>query len=92
MTGLLLRVRAGQACLVLPDSVLTQVWRGGTGRQARIAALLGLKSERCVTVPLETAAARVAPGAHLLAVFCDTAISARWLSELCRWSEANGGN
>lgn len=58
MTGLLMRVRAGQARLVMPDSVLAQVWRGGTGKQARISALLGLKPERCVMVPLETAAAK----------------------------------
>ena len=58
MTGLLMRVRAGQARLVVPDSVLAQVWRGGTGRQARISALLGLKPERCVMVSLETAAAK----------------------------------
>ena len=58
MTGLLMRVRTGQARLVLPDAVLAQVWRGGAGKQARIAALLGLKAGRCVTVPLETAAAK----------------------------------
>lgn len=58
MTGLLMRVRAGQARLVVPDSVLAQVWRGGTGKQARISAVLGLKPERCATVPLETAAAK----------------------------------
>lgn len=58
MTGLLMRVRAGQARLVVPDGVIAQVWRGGTGRQARISALLGLKPERCVTVPLNTAAAK----------------------------------
>lgn len=58
MTGLLMRVRAGQARLVVPDGVVAQVWRGGTGRQARISALLGLKPEQCVTVPLETAAAK----------------------------------
>lgn len=58
MTSLLMRVRSGQARLVVPDSVIAQVWRGGTGRQARISALLGLKPERCVTVPLQTAAAK----------------------------------
>ncbi|MGH3873884.1 MAG: hypothetical protein ACRDSR_20665 [Pseudonocardiaceae bacterium] len=58
MTSLLMRVRAGQARLVVPDGVIAQVWRGGTGRQARISALLGLTPERCVTVPLETTAAK----------------------------------
>lgn len=58
MTALLMRVRAGQARLIVPDSVLAQVWRGGTGRQARVSALLGLKPERCVMVPLETAVAK----------------------------------
>lgn len=58
MTALLMRVRAGQARLIVPDGVLAQVWRGGTGRQARISTLLGLKPERCATVPLETAAAK----------------------------------
>lgn len=58
MTGLLMRVRAGQARLVVPDGVVAQVWRGGMGRQARISALLGLKPERCATVPLETTAAK----------------------------------
>lgn len=58
MTGLLMRVRAGNARLVVPDAVVAQVWRGGTGRQARISALLRLKPERCLTVPLETATAK----------------------------------
>ncbi|MGH4014461.1 MAG: PIN domain-containing protein [Pseudonocardiaceae bacterium] len=58
MTSLLMRVRSGQARLVVPDGVLAQVWRGGTGRQARISALLGLKPERCMTVPLQTATAK----------------------------------
>jgi predicted nucleic acid-binding protein len=58
MTGLLQRVRDGQARLVVPDGVVAQVWRGGTGRQARISALLGLTPERCVTIPLETTAAK----------------------------------
>lgn len=58
MTGLLMRVRAGQARFIVPDAVLAQVWRGGTGRQARISALLGLKPERCIMVPLETSAAK----------------------------------
>ncbi|HEY6421702.1 MAG TPA: PIN domain-containing protein [Pseudonocardiaceae bacterium] len=58
MTGLLMRVRAGQARLVVPDGVVAQVWRGGTGRQARISALLGLKPEQCATVSLETSIAK----------------------------------
>jgi len=44
--------------LVVPDPVVAQVWRGGSGRQARVAALLGLKPERCTTVPLDTEAAK----------------------------------
>lgn len=58
MTSLLKRVVSGQARVVVPDAVLAQVWRSGTGRQARLAALIGLKPEQCRTVPLDTAAAR----------------------------------
>jgi hypothetical protein len=58
MTALLLQVRRGQARLVLPDAVLAQVWRGGHGRQARLAALLGLKPEQCAKVPLDSDAAK----------------------------------
>ncbi|MEU9885472.1 PIN domain-containing protein [Sphaerisporangium sp. NPDC051011] len=58
MTDLLMQVRRGQARLVLPDAVLAQVWRGGRGRQARTAALLGLKPEQCVKVPLDTESAK----------------------------------
>lgn len=58
MTALLLRVRSGEARLILPDAVLAQVWRGGSGRQARIAALLGLQREQCERVALETDAAK----------------------------------
>lgn len=58
MTGLLLRVRSGQARLIVPDAALAQVWRGGAGRQARIAALLGLEPEHCTKVPLDTEAAK----------------------------------
>jgi hypothetical protein len=58
MTRLLMDVRSGAACLVVPDAVLAQVWRGGAGRQARIAALLGLKPERCGKVALDTDAAK----------------------------------
>lgn len=58
LTALLLQVRAGRARVIVSDAVLAQVWRGGTGRQARIATLLGLKSEQCVKVPLETEAAK----------------------------------
>jgi hypothetical protein len=54
MTRLLMDVRSGAARVIVPDSALAQVWRGGTGRQARIAALLGLKPERCVKIALDT--------------------------------------
>ena len=58
MTRLLMDVRSGAARVIVPDAVLAQVWRGGTGRQARIAALLGLKPERCAKVALDTDAAK----------------------------------
>jgi predicted nucleic acid-binding protein len=58
LTALLVQVRAGQARVVVPDAVLAQVWRGGSGRQARISALLGLGPQRCTSVPLDTAAAK----------------------------------
>lgn len=58
ITALLMQVRAGGARMIVPDAVLAQIWRGGSGRQARIAALLGLKSEQCMKVPLETGAAK----------------------------------
>lgn len=58
MTALLARVRAGHARLLVPDAVVAQVWRGGTGRQARIAVLLGLKPEHSRAVPLDTTAAK----------------------------------
>lgn len=58
MTALLARVRAGQARLLIPDAVVAQVWRGGSGRQARMAAMLGLKPEYCTAVPLDTDAAK----------------------------------
>ncbi|MPZ67681.1 MAG: PIN domain nuclease [Pseudonocardiaceae bacterium] len=58
MTALLLRVRSGHARLVVPDAVLAQVWRGGSGRQARIAALLGLQRKQCERVALETDTAK----------------------------------
>ena len=51
LTALLLQVRAGRARVVVPDAVLAKVWRGGTGRQARIAALLGLSPQQCLKVP-----------------------------------------
>jgi len=41
-----------------PDAVVDQEWRGGSGRQARVAALLGLKPEQLTTVALDTAAAK----------------------------------
>lgn len=58
MTRLLIEVRSGAARVIVPDAVLAQVWRGGAGKQARIAALLGLKPERCATVALDTDAAK----------------------------------
>jgi hypothetical protein len=58
MTELLMRVRSGEARLIVPDAVIAQVWRGGGGRQARISALLGLKSQQCAKVPLDTVAAK----------------------------------
>ncbi len=42
MTRLLMEVRSGAARVIVPDAVLAQAWRGGAGKQARIAALLGL--------------------------------------------------
>jgi hypothetical protein len=58
MTRLLMEVRSGAARVIVPDAVVAQVWRGGTGKQARIAALLGLKPEHCATVALDTDAAK----------------------------------
>lgn len=58
MTALLRRVRAGQATVIVSDAVLAQVWRGGSGRQSRLAALIGLKPDQCLKVPLDTAAAQ----------------------------------
>jgi predicted nucleic acid-binding protein len=58
MTALLIRVRAGEARVLIPDAVIAQVWRGGTGRQARVAALLGLKRDRCTRLRLDTLAAK----------------------------------
>lgn len=58
MTSLLRRVLDGRLRVVVPDAVLAQVWRGGSGRQARIATLVGLDPDRCTAVPLDGAAAR----------------------------------
>lgn len=58
MTRLLMEVRSGAARVIVPDAVLAQVWRGGTGRQARIAALVGLRPEQCATVALDTVTAK----------------------------------
>lgn len=58
MIALLLDARAGRARLIVSDAVLAQVWRGGSGRQARLASLVGLSEDRCERVPLDTAAAR----------------------------------
>lgn len=58
MTALLARVREGTARILVPDAVVAQVWRGGSGRQARISVLLGSRSPHYTPVPLDTAAAR----------------------------------
>lgn len=58
MTALLMRVRAGEARMLVPDAVIAQVWRGGSGRQARVAALLSLKRDRCARLRLDTQAAK----------------------------------
>jgi hypothetical protein len=58
MTRLLMEVRSGAARVIVPDAVLAQVWRGGAGKQARIAALLGLKPEQCATAAIDTDAAK----------------------------------
>lgn len=54
MLELLRRVRADGGRLVLADSVLAQVWRGGSGRQARIATLLALRPDTCTRSALDT--------------------------------------
>ena len=58
MTRLLMDVRSGAARMIVPDAVLAQVWRGGAGRQAQVAALLGLTPERCAKVALDTDTAK----------------------------------
>ncbi|GII76056.1 hypothetical protein Sru01_10380 [Sphaerisporangium rufum] len=58
MTELLILVRREEAQLIMPDAVLAQVWRGGHGRQARLAALLGLRPDQCAKVSLDTEAAK----------------------------------
>lgn len=58
MLELLRRVRAGRGRLILPDPVLAQAWRGGSGRQARISTLAALRPEFCERVPLDTDAAK----------------------------------
>lgn len=58
MTRLLMEVRAGTARVIVPDAVLAQAWRTGSGRQARIATLISLRPEQCTKVPLDTDAAR----------------------------------
>lgn len=58
MLELLRRVSQGHARLILPDSVLAQVWRGGSGRQARVATLLALRPDKCLRVALDTEAAK----------------------------------
>lgn len=58
MSDLLTRAKAGQAQLLVPDAVVAQVWRTGSGRQSRLSVLLGLPSEQCRRLPLDTTAAR----------------------------------
>lgn len=58
MTGLLARVRAGRARLVVSEAVIAQAWCGGSGRQARLAALLRLQSDQCTAVPLDREAGK----------------------------------
>ncbi|HYZ57317.1 MAG TPA: type II toxin-antitoxin system VapC family toxin [Streptosporangiaceae bacterium] len=58
LTEMLFRVRRGDARVIIPDAVLAQVWRGGTGRQARMASLLKLNPEQCMRMPLETGTAK----------------------------------
>lgn len=58
ITALLSRVRSGRARLVLPEAVVAQTWRTGSGKQARLAAVLGLKPDRCRSVPLDREAAK----------------------------------
>jgi len=58
MTALLMRVRVGEVRVLVPDAVTAQVWRSGTGRQARVAALLSLKLDQCARLRLDTAAAK----------------------------------
>lgn len=59
MTRLLMEVRSGTARVVVPDAVIAHVWRTGTGRQARIATLIGLRPEQCRRIPLDTDAAKL---------------------------------
>ena len=58
ITALLTRVRSGSARLILAEAVVAQAWRTGSGRQARLAALLALKPDRCRSVPLDREAAK----------------------------------
>lgn len=58
MTGILARLKDGRARIVISEAVVAQVWRGGSGRQARLSALLGLRSEYCTFVPLGREAAK----------------------------------
>ena len=58
ITALLMRVRAGEVRMLVPDAVIAQVWRGGGGRQARVAALLSLKRDRCARLRLDTPTAK----------------------------------
>lgn len=82
MTALLNRVRDGRARLILPEAVVAQAWRTGSGRQARLAALLGLKPDRCRSAPLDRDAAKsigraIAESGHADVVDVHVAVLAR---------------
>ena len=44
--------------MLVPDAVTAQVWRGGAGRQARVAALLSLRRDQCARLRLDTPTAK----------------------------------
>lgn len=58
MKSLVADARFAQVRVVIPDSVLAQVWRTGAGRQARISTLIALPPSRCLLLPLDTAMAK----------------------------------
>ncbi len=84
ITALLTRVRSGRARLALSEAVVAQVWRTGSGRQARLAAVLGLNPDRCLSVPLDREAAKsigraIAASGHTDVVDVHVAVLARAL-------------